>query len=228
MCAKTTIGVLDERPFRSFFEPGELVVAQAAQAVRLEVHHVHQGDEVHAVVVEAVIALVFRGLPEAAEIFRSGTIGHVVFAGHGMQFGDFQAGHQLGRVVEFLGLGEMGDVAGVNRQRRLDGHGVDVVDRLLERGRDVGIGFLVEADMRIADLQEQGDARPADTPFSDAASARFTGASTPPDKTNSVPAPPKARHFNAPRRDGSDGRSDDMVASRLGPRCGFRGVVRQE
>src|SRR6266446_2612291 len=49
----------------------------------------------------------------------------------------------------------MGDVAGVNRERRLRQHRIDLGDRLLEGAKRVGIGRLVEADMAVADLQER-------------------------------------------------------------------------
>ncbi len=66
-------------------EPRELVVAELAQAVRLEMHDVDEREEVHALVVEAVVAPVRGSLAEAAEVFGPGTVGHVVLAGHRMQ-----------------------------------------------------------------------------------------------------------------------------------------------
>jgi len=144
--------------FQILFEPRELFVAETAEAVRLEIHHVDEGDEVHTAVVEAVITLVGRGLAETAEIFRAHAVGDVVFARDGVKFGDVQSQHQLRRGIEFLRLRQMGDVAGMNGQRWLHRHGVHETDRLFQRARDVGIGFLVETDMRVADLQEQGNA----------------------------------------------------------------------
>ena len=48
----------------------------------------------------------------------------------------------------------MRDVAGVDHERRLDRHRLDLVDGFLQRAERVGIGRLVEADMAVADLQE--------------------------------------------------------------------------
>jgi hypothetical protein len=45
-------------------------------------------DEMNALMVEAVIASVIRGLAKAAEIFRAGIIRYVVLARNGMQFRD--------------------------------------------------------------------------------------------------------------------------------------------
>ena len=122
--------MLAERPLQVGGEPGELLGAEDAEAAVLEVEHVDEGDEVHAGVVEAVVALVVRGLAEAAEVFADGGVGRVVLAGHGVQLGDAQLAEQLLREVELGGLGEVGDVAGVDDQRRLLGHGVDEVDGL--------------------------------------------------------------------------------------------------
>jgi hypothetical protein len=46
----------------------------------------------------------------------------------------------------------------VNGQGRLQWHGVDEIDGLPERPGDIGIGVLVEADVGVADLQEQRNA----------------------------------------------------------------------
>src|ERR1700712_2022147 len=48
----------------------------------------------------------------------------------------------------------MGDVAGVNHERRFYGHRLDLVNGFLERTDCVRISRLVEADMAVADLQE--------------------------------------------------------------------------
>ena len=57
-------------------------------------------------------------------------------------------------VIEFGGLREMGDIAGVDDEGWLHGQGLDLVDRLLERAACVGIGGLVETHVAVADLQE--------------------------------------------------------------------------
>ena len=57
-------------------------------------------------------------------------------------------------IVEFVRLGEMGDVAGMDHKGRLHRQRLDLADGFLERAERVGIGRLVEADMAVADLQE--------------------------------------------------------------------------
>src|SRR6516164_2837005 len=53
----------------------------------------------------------------------------------------------------------MGDVAGVDDERRGCRHRVDLGDRLLERAERVRVGGFVEADMAVADLQKCEPAR---------------------------------------------------------------------
>ena len=57
-------------------------------------------------------------------------------------------------VVELGGLGEMCDVAGMNHERRFCGQRFDLPDRFLKRADRIGVGWGMEADMTIADLQE--------------------------------------------------------------------------
>ena len=82
MWAKTTIGVDDERPARSAFEPLELLGAEVAHAAGLQVGDVDQRDEVHAAMVEAVPAGARDAFAEAVEE-RLAAVGveHVVLAG---------------------------------------------------------------------------------------------------------------------------------------------------
>ena len=49
----------------------------------------------------------------------------------------------------------MGNVAGMDGERGLDLHRIDQRDGLLQGARHIGIGLLVEADMGVADLQEE-------------------------------------------------------------------------
>ena len=52
-------------PLEIGFHPGELFGAQGAQAARLELQHVDQADEMHAGMIEAVVALVAGRLAES-------------------------------------------------------------------------------------------------------------------------------------------------------------------
>ena len=67
------------------FQPLELLVAEVAQTVALQVDHVHQADEVHAVGVEAVPAVAFGALAEAVEVALAVLLEDVVLAGHRVQ-----------------------------------------------------------------------------------------------------------------------------------------------
>ena len=55
--ANTTIGWLAGRAARSLLQPVELLGAEVAEAAGLEVLHVVEADEVHALLVEAILAL---------------------------------------------------------------------------------------------------------------------------------------------------------------------------
>lgn len=54
------------------FNPRELIGTQRTEAARLALQHVDQRNEMHASVIETAIALVFRYLTEAPEVFRDG------------------------------------------------------------------------------------------------------------------------------------------------------------
>ncbi len=154
MWANTTIGVLDDRPFKSAVNPGELLGAQSPEAARLELQHIDERDEMHAGVIEAVVALVAGGFAEAVEVFGDGRIGRVVLAGDGMHLAGAQAREQLLRQIEFRGLRQMRDIARMDDERRLLGHAVHEIDGLGQSRIDVGIRVFVEADVGVADLNE--------------------------------------------------------------------------
>src|ERR1700689_3713957 len=77
-------------PLQIRLEPFELRLSECSKSVGLEVEHVDQADEMHALVIEAVVAAPLRRLAVAIEIFARGRIGDVVLAGGGVQFGDAQ------------------------------------------------------------------------------------------------------------------------------------------
>ena len=62
-------------------QPLELFVAERTKAVALQVHHVHQADEVHAVGVEAVPAVALGALAEAVQVALAILLQDVVFPG---------------------------------------------------------------------------------------------------------------------------------------------------
>ena len=80
MCANTTIGVLLLRRLTSLLEPFELLVAERAQAASFEIDDVHEADEVHAAVIEAVPARALRALAESLQVALPVVFEHVVLA----------------------------------------------------------------------------------------------------------------------------------------------------
>src|SRR6185312_2255484 len=64
------------------FEPRELILAERAKSVLLDVHDVDEADEMDTVVVEAVPAGAFRIFAETVEIQFPVVAGDVVLAGH--------------------------------------------------------------------------------------------------------------------------------------------------
>src|SRR5207342_1612654 len=59
------------------------------------------------------------------------------------------------RRVEFLRLGELRDITGVQHKRGALGQRIELVDRLTQRCRDVLVRLLREADVAVADLGEE-------------------------------------------------------------------------
>jgi hypothetical protein len=155
MWAKTTIGVEDERPARSFSSQASWSGAQAAHAAGLQVHDIDQGHEVHAAMVEAVPARALGSLAVAVEEgLARALVQHVVLARH-VEHGEAGFLEDLVGVVELLVARQLGDVAGVDDEVRLDRQGQDLAHGLAEGGLRVGVGRLVEADVAVADLQER-------------------------------------------------------------------------
>src|SRR5215467_10562588 len=106
---------------RAFLEvvlqPFELVVAEIAQAAGLEIDHVNEADEMHAVGVEAVPAGALRAAAIALEIELVLIIDDVMLARHVMHIEASLRDDAIG-IVEFGHLGEMRDVAGMNDEGR--------------------------------------------------------------------------------------------------------------
>ena len=95
------------------FEPLQLFVAQRSQSTRLKVHDVHQPNEMHAFLVEAVPARALAAFGEAVQEVFSVVVQDVMFAGdieNVLRLGSFQ---NLLDGIEFLRFRKMTDVAGV-------------------------------------------------------------------------------------------------------------------
>ena len=92
-------------------QPLELFVPQIAQAAGLEVLHIVQTDEMHALLVEAVVALA-GPLGESLEEGLAILVEHIVLARHIMRIEPGAPDDLLGG-VELLGARQLADVAGV-------------------------------------------------------------------------------------------------------------------
>src|SRR5262249_42920243 len=134
-------------------QPFGLLVPEIAQPAGLEIDHVDEADEVHAVGVEAVPARAFGAATVAVAVELHVLVENIVFARHVMHVEPRLRDDAVG-VVEFGRLGEMGDIAGVNDEGWLDRKRIDLVQRFLERADSVRVRRLVESDMAVADLQE--------------------------------------------------------------------------
>ena len=140
-------------PFQVLFEPFELLRAKAAGLRRLEGQHVDHADEMHAALVEAVPAAGLQLWREPLEELLAVVADHVVLARHIMNV-LLDALEELRCGVELLRLREMRHVAGVEHHRRRLRQFADAVDRRLQCRVGVRVGFLVEADMTVADLHK--------------------------------------------------------------------------
>jgi uncharacterized protein (DUF1800 family) len=135
-------------------EPGQLLRAKLAKAAGLQIDDVDKPNEPNTAVIEGIISGSLGALAVAIDIgFAERLVDHVVLAGHIM---DVETGcaDQLACVVEFDWLGQMGDVAGMQHEGRLDGEPFDFVDRLAERCPSVRVGWLFKADVAVADLDK--------------------------------------------------------------------------
>src|SRR5208283_5369085 len=66
------------------FHPRDLLVAERGHGAHLEVEHVVQADEMHAVLVEAVISPALAVVVEVLEVAADTVIDRVVLAGNGV------------------------------------------------------------------------------------------------------------------------------------------------
>src|SRR6478752_9469355 len=136
-------------------QPCDLLGTERAESTCLEIENVHEADESHAAVVEAVPAATVRVFPVALEVRRTVVRRDVVLPGHiedAIRLYTFQ---HFVRRVELVGFGELRDVAGVEHEGRLLWERVELRYGLLESGGDVLVRLLAEADVTVADLREE-------------------------------------------------------------------------
>jgi len=113
-------------------------------------HHVDESNKVDSVLVEAVPTLSFEVL-SLTRGHGSFIIENVGFSWHKENFLISCLG-DLVYVVEFLGLGKIVDVAGVQEELGLFGKSVDLVHDSFQGTDYVGIGRLIESHVAVADL----------------------------------------------------------------------------
>src|SRR4029077_1970340 len=78
----------------------------------------------------------------------------VVLAGYKKYILCLTALEHLIKGVELLRLRELGDISGVDKERRRGGHGVDAIQSNLERLRHIFVRLFAEADVAVTDLQK--------------------------------------------------------------------------
>src|SRR5512144_2667637 len=94
--------------------PLELLVAKEAQSFRLKIHDVDETDNMDTTMVEAVPAVSLFAVAVVSEVTSRAVVEHVVLAGDVVDTLDLDVLEKLGGGVELLGLGQVGNVAGVN------------------------------------------------------------------------------------------------------------------
>ena len=141
-------------------QPPDLLVAQRAHALTLVLEHVHEPEEVGALVVEALPATALDGpFAVASEVLLAAVEKHVMLAGHiedalGLHaLEDFRDGVEGPGLLTVRLIARVQDEGGRRPQR------VDAVDDLLQRRRSILVGFALEADVSVADLDEVEAAR---------------------------------------------------------------------
>jgi hypothetical protein len=100
-----------------FLQPFELLVAERAEPAGLEIHDIHQSDEVHTVLIEAVPTRTLCPLAESRQVGRAIVFQDVVLAGH-IEHRERQLGHYLLQRVELRRLREVCQIAGVENESR--------------------------------------------------------------------------------------------------------------
>src|SRR5579872_887406 len=142
-------GITAFQPAQVLLEPVQLRLTQLAHTFQLD--HIHQSDEVHSLVIEAVPAVSFGFLAVPVKVHLAVVDGCVMLARY---IEDLlpAAGQNLCQSVEFGGLRAVREIARVDEKIRGRGACANPVQSRLERCGDVCVGRLVEANMAVADL----------------------------------------------------------------------------
>ncbi|HUI56384.1 MAG TPA: hypothetical protein VLY04_15520 [Bryobacteraceae bacterium] len=128
--------------------------SERPEAAGLEVHHVDQADEVHALLVETEPAVASRVLSISLEVGLAVVGQDVVLAGYVESRAGTDRGENRAGGGELLGFRKMADIAGMDEEGRWFSHRIYFGDGGLQSALDVGVGLFVEADVAVADLNE--------------------------------------------------------------------------
>src|SRR5512144_3172233 len=108
----------------------------------------------HAVIVKAVPTIALGAFAVALQVkLAAALVEGIVLTWH-IPHRRRQSFEDLVSRVEFLRLREMGDIAGMQNERRLAREGVDLIDSELQRLDRLRIRVFVKADMTVANLHE--------------------------------------------------------------------------
>ena len=138
-------------------KPRQLLGAKRSHPARLEVRHIDQANEMHAVLVERIPAAPL-GVDSLAIALQVGLaevgIDDVVFAGNVEGIEPRLTDGLIG-VVKFVRLGQMCDITGVKHEGGLLRQPADLGNRLLERRHRIGVRRRFETDVAVGNLQER-------------------------------------------------------------------------
>src|SRR6266536_1260802 len=137
-----------------FLHPLQLLRPQRSQPTGLQIDDIHQSDEMHAFLIEAVPARSLRIFSKPIKVTLAVVVNHVVFAWDVEHILSRTSREHLRDGVELLGFRKVGYVAGVDQELGLGLQGFDSIQRHLKSCRNVRIRGLVEAHMAVAQLHK--------------------------------------------------------------------------
>jgi hypothetical protein len=146
-------------PFHVVLQPLQLLLAERAESAGLEVEDVDEPDEVNAFVIEAVPASTCGALAIAVEVLLAIVAQNIVLARYVKHLAGLGFLQHLVDGVEFCGLRQMADVAGVEQELGPHRGRVDLLNGYPQGGHHVGIGGFVEPHVAVTDLNEAQLAR---------------------------------------------------------------------
>src|SRR5258708_37722819 len=135
-------------------KPLQLVVTERPHASSFQIGDIDETNEMHTLVIKAVPPTTLCTFSIALEILLAVVAEHVMLTRHKIDLFGGRSLQCLVKRVEFTRLRELAQIAGVNDEIRFVGQRVDLVDRPLQSCGDVGVSWLVKADVAVADLDK--------------------------------------------------------------------------